>query len=224
VDEREELQKYERPRCRFACLGLDEYITEYSIVRRKPLEDYYTRGVAAMPKKSATARSGAQRQRPRTQKSFELVRPTTTATETTASLADNTQDEELNGQSVATMTATDQTETVENEPEQDTLAEEDNDTVDEAVIAPIPTPPTRKNTPASTILAPTPTTSTPTKGGAAARFAARRQAQQRAQQKNVASLVTTEHFAYVRRDLIVIAILAVIMFAAIIILYFTIGR
>lgn len=55
---------------------------------------------------------------------------------------------------------------------------------------------------------------------ASARLAARRKASQRAQQRQAASLITTEHFSYVRRDLTIIASLAVIMFAAIIILYF----
>ena len=186
-----------------------------------------------MPKKSATARSGAQRQRPRTQKSFELVRPTTAETENTAITADTMQNEESSGQSVATMTAT--ARTVENEPEQDALAADD-DASDEIVSAPVPAPPTpltrktvSKNVPVSlsvpTSSVPTPTAApTTTRSGASARFAARRQAQQKAQQKSTASLVTTEHFAYVRHDLMIIAILAIIMFAAIIFLYFTIGR
>jgi len=62
------------------------------------------------------------------------------------------------------------------------------------------------------------------KGSAAARMAARRRAAQKAQQRSATSLITAEHFAYVRRDLITIAILAFIMFTAIIILYITIGR
>ncbi|HVB60539.1 MAG TPA: hypothetical protein VNE61_05020 [Ktedonobacteraceae bacterium] len=61
------------------------------------------------------------------------------------------------------------------------------------------------------------------KGSAAARLAARRQATQRAQQKSGAALITPEHYAYVRRDLMVIAILAIIMFSVIIILHFVPG-
>jgi cobalamin biosynthesis Mg chelatase CobN len=67
------------------------------------------------------------------------------------------------------------------------------------------------------------TTEAPKAGSASARLAARRQGAQRAQQRNASSLITPEHFAYVRKDLIFIAVLAVIMVAAIIILYFTIG-
>ena len=63
----------------------------------------------------------------------------------------------------------------------------------------------------------------PKPGSASARLAARRQAAQRNQQRNASSLITPEHFAYVRKDLIFIAVLAVIMIAAIIILYFTVG-
>jgi hypothetical protein len=64
--------------------------------------------------------------------------------------------------------------------------------------------------------------STTLKGSASARLAARRQASQRSQ-RNVAALVTAEHFAYVRKDLITIAVLASIMFIAIIVLYVLYG-
>lgn len=60
-------------------------------------------------------------------------------------------------------------------------------------------------------------------GSASARLAARRQTAQRNQQRNASNLITPEHFAYVRKDLIFIAVLAVIMIAAIVILYFTVG-
>ena len=72
-------------------------------------------------------------------------------------------------------------------------------------------------------VSPTPEASTPPKGSAAARLAARRQANQKAQQRAAASLITAEHFVYVRKDLRFIAILAVIMFSAIIILHFVPG-
>jgi hypothetical protein len=54
-------------------------------------------------------------------------------------------------------------------------------------------------------------------------MAARRQQQQAAQkahQRQSASLITAEHYAYVRRDLLFIAILAIIMFSALIVLHF----
>lgn len=62
------------------------------------------------------------------------------------------------------------------------------------------------------------------KGSAAARVAARRRAIQKAQQRNANALLTPEHFLYVKKDLITIGILSVILFTAIIVLYFTIGR
>lgn len=64
--------------------------------------------------------------------------------------------------------------------------------------------------------------STTVKGSASARLAARRQATQRAQ-RSAASLVTAEHFSYVRKDLITIAVLASIMFIAIVVLYIMYG-
>jgi hypothetical protein len=63
----------------------------------------------------------------------------------------------------------------------------------------------------------------PPKGSAAARVASRRQATQKAQQRAAATLVTAEHYAYVRQDLRLIAILATIMFSALIILSFVPG-
>jgi hypothetical protein len=61
-------------------------------------------------------------------------------------------------------------------------------------------------------------------GSAAAKIAARRQATLKVQQRATASLITAEHFAYVKQDLIRIGIFAVIMFTAIIALYLTIGH
>jgi hypothetical protein len=179
-----------------------------------------------MPKKSATARSGAQRQRPKTQKSFELVRPTPTLTENTATTTDTLRDEEPAGQGVATMTATSRA--AESDAVQHSAVEETPDSSEEVISEPVPVSSSRKASTRITSPVTSPISSTPisssSRGGASARFAARRQAQQKAQQKNAASLVTTEHFAYVRHDLIIIAALATIMFAAIIILYFTLGR
>lgn len=61
------------------------------------------------------------------------------------------------------------------------------------------------------------------KGSATARLAERRKAAQQAQKKSGAALITPEHYAYVRRDLMIIAILAIIMFSVIIILHFVPG-
>jgi hypothetical protein len=61
------------------------------------------------------------------------------------------------------------------------------------------------------------------KGSASARLAARRQTAQKSQQRVAPTLITAEHYAYVRRDLVYIAILAILMFATIIILHFVPG-
>ena len=55
---------------------------------------------------------------------------------------------------------------------------------------------------------------------ASARLAARRQAIQKTQQRAPALMISAENYKYVRKDLIFIAILAAIMFSAIIILHF----
>jgi len=134
-----------------------------------------------MPKKSSTARSGAQRNRPKTQKNIELVRPVTESQEIEA----EEQEVEPTAASVSTATAT----------------------------TPV--------TPAAPVVQKEKTETA--RGSASERLAARRQAAQRAQQRSAATLVTAEHFSYVRRDLITIAVLAAIMFGIIIVLYFFLG-
>ena len=159
-----------------------------------------------MPKKTAGARGGASRNRPKAQKNVQLVRPNAAA--------------------------------VENETQQD---ESSVSAEDETTLA----APTAKATAASTATvskkeaatskksevgsgtaqaqkAVEETTTTTDRGSAAARLAARRQGQtalKPAAPRNV-SLITAEHYAYVKRDLIYILILAVIMFSVIITLHF----
>ena len=135
-----------------------------------------------MPKKSASVRNAAQRNKTKAQKSFELVRP---ASEVTTEEAEAEQGAEKSSVKVATAPATEKR-VVEEQQEQE---------------APV---------------------STTIKGSASARLAARRQATQRAQ-RSAASLVTAEHFSYVRKDLITIGVLASIMFIAIIVLYIMYG-
>jgi len=142
-----------------------------------------------MPKKSSNVRGGAQRNKPKVQKNFELVRP-------------------------------------------ETDVSEKPDTIDVPAVVPASTTvstPEKRITPKkqATSLEPEKQEDSETtmpKGSAAARMAARRRATQKAQQRSAGSLITAEHFAYVRRDLITIAILASIMFTAIIVLYFMIGK
>jgi hypothetical protein len=66
--------------------------------------------------------------------------------------------------------------------------------------------------------------STPPRGrSAATMLATRRQSVQKKQQRVAAELITAEHFAYVQRDLVTITLLAVLMSAIIIVLYFVLG-
>lgn len=122
-----------------------------------------------MPKKSASARSGAQR-KPKAQKSIELVRP--------MSVIDEQRSEE---EEEETKTTTTTTAVMEQATEQEKAV-----------------------------------STAPSKGSAAAKLAARRQAAANKAQRNAAVLITPEHFSYVQKDLITVAILAVIMIAIII--------
>lgn len=58
---------------------------------------------------------------------------------------------------------------------------------------------------------------------ASARMAARRKAAQNVQNRRSENLITAEHYAYVRRDLIFIAILAFLMLATLVVLHFVPG-
>ncbi len=132
-----------------------------------------------MAKKTAHTRSTAQRNKPKTQKSIELVRQSSTEKEIEV---DSSPKQESNG--VATSTATAITSEIENEGTK-------------SVAAPATAP----------------------KTSASARLAARRQASQKTQ-RSAATLITAEHYRYVRNDLIYIAILAGIMFSILIVLFF----
>jgi hypothetical protein len=147
-----------------------------------------------MPKKSTATRGGTQRQKPKTQKNFELVRPVTPVDE-----VNKTSEEQF-------ATAEEQNETAVSSTQARTARGSAAITTNEVKLAP-------DNKEEK--LAP---------GSAAARIAARRQATQRIQQRNVQSLLSPEHFAYVSRDLITIAVLACLMLAIVIVLYFVIGR
>lgn len=132
-----------------------------------------------MAKKTAHSRSAAQRTKPKTQKSIELVRQT--STEKDVKNASSLQ-EQSNGVAISTATTT----TSENKGE-------DTKSIAPEVSAP--------------------------KTSASARLAARRQASQKTQ-RPTATLITAEHYRYVRNDLIYIAILAAIMFSILIVLFF----
>ncbi len=167
-----------------------------------------------MPKKATPARSGVQRTKPKGQKSFEVVRP-----------ASQVQEQEV----------------------EETISTEEHTSVEPTRVVPsaletsselaaLPAVPKKKSSssgsvatevaPVETVVPKAPAAvETPvvaTKGSASARLAARKNTQ-RSQQRNSASLITAEHYSYVRKDLAFIAILAAIMFIAIIVLYFVPG-
>ncbi len=130
-----------------------------------------------MAKKTAHTRSTAQRNKPKTQKSFELVRQTST----------------------------------ENEVEVDSSPE----TADGGVTTSTAPPPAPKSESKSESTKAVATHN----ASATERLAARRQAAQKAQRTSP-TLITAEHYSYVRKDLIFIAILALIMLSIIIGLHF----
>jgi len=132
-----------------------------------------------MAKKTAHTRSTAQRNKPKTQKSIELVRQSSTEKEIEVV---SSPEQASNG--VATSTATAISSEIENEGTKSVAA-----------------------------------TATAPKSSASARLAARRQASQKTQ-RSAATLITAEHYRYVRNDLIYIAILAGIMFSILIVLFF----
>jgi hypothetical protein len=132
-----------------------------------------------MAKKTANTRSAAQRNKPKTQKSVELVRQTSPEKEVEV---DSSPEQAISG--VATSTAKAQTTVTENGGTKTAVD-----------------------------------TATAPKTSASARLAARRQAAQKTQRSSP-TLITSEHYRYVRNDLIYIAILAAIMFSILIVLFF----
>lgn len=168
-----------------------------------------------MPKKTTSAHSSMQRNKPK-QKSFELVRPVSAtvdelessdavenvgnieATPAPVSVAANA----VEAAPTARAVATPKVKAFKAAPEAPSSTVDSGDKEEEngdVVVAELP------------------------KGSAAARMAARRQASQKVSYRATSTLITSEHYAYVRKDLIFIAILAIVMFAALIILHFVPG-
>ena len=158
-----------------------------------------------MPKKSATARNAAQRNKPKVQKSIELVRqPKTTPAESSA---------EPTAVSVSTTAAATPVSTVETPTLPTTSAPKavrrPKTEITESVNG-SETATKAENT--ENVTGPAP------KGSASERLAARRKAGQK--QRSSVTLISADNYFYVRKDLIFIAILAAIMFTVIIILHF----
>ncbi len=171
-----------------------------------------------MPKKTAHARSGVQRSRPK-QKSFELVRPdadkkvlapveSDAEAEAVASgVVDMEEVEEVEEQSIpekVTVTPISSGKPPRNAVARSSAATISTDNASKGAATRPATDVSADNTPRS----------------AADRLAARRLAAQKAQQRTPVSLISAEHYGYVRKDLVFILILAIIMFSAIIIMHF----
>jgi hypothetical protein len=161
-----------------------------------------------MPKKTASARGGASRNRPKAQKSVQLVRPNAAAVENETQQDESSvsvEEETTLAAPTAKATAASTATVSKKEAATGKKSEEESATsqAQKAVEE---------------------TTTTTDRGSAAARLAARRQGQAQAALKPAAprnaSLITAEHYAYVKRDLIYILILAIIMFSVIITLHF----
>lgn len=174
-----------------------------------------------MPKKTGGSRGGASRNRPKAQKNVQLVRPNAVVSENETQQDESSVEEETTlaapvakaaAASTATVSKTEAAASKKTDGETVTRKKTNGETIS-----------SRKSDEESTVAQTVVEEITPaSKGSAAARLAARRQGQaalKPAAPRNV-SLITAEHYAYVKRDLIYILILAVIMFSAIIILHF----
>ena len=176
-----------------------------------------------MPKKSASARNAAQRNKPRAQKSVELVRQTAQQKDIleekeVVTEAEAEDSNELADASTASVDALDSPGTnadVKKVSAKNTIA-----TVPRKNANPPPQPRVTDAEPEEINRVPV---ITAPKGSAAARMAARRQSAQKNQPRAATTLISAEHYSYVRRELITIAILALIMFTVIIILHFVPG-
>ena len=155
-----------------------------------------------MSKRSSATRSG-QRQK---QKSFELVLPEVPSNAEDTSVA--TSEPEIEATS-SPSESSDSSEVATPAEQQDTKAA--TVAVEEPVAKPKPV--AKQQQPAA---------STAKKKSASERMKARRQAILKAQQQHGTAMITAEHFAYVKRDLALIATLAIIFFTTIIVLYFVI--
>lgn len=153
-----------------------------------------------MPKKSASARGGAQR-KPKAQKSFEVVRQSLPEQELASENEASEQPEVLEEMTFVPTSSVSEVES----PRRATSARA-----------------SKVSTPVEEVVPERNVTSKPA-GSAAARLASRRQSSQRGQGRSAAALITPEHYAYVRKDLVFIGILALIMVAVLVGLIFVPG-
>lgn len=177
-----------------------------------------------MPKKSASARGGAQRNKPKVQKNIELVRPTIASDEMVLKTGDAT----AVAEPMAVATSVDTMVAPKTKSSGATRTRGTTTTKVSASSALLATPEVKKaekdaeeQEEVAPMAAATAVPAAPK--SAAARLAARRQSGQNNAPRSAVALITAEHYAYVRKDLAFIAVLALIMFAAIIILHFVPG-
>ncbi len=175
-----------------------------------------------MPKKSTPARSGVQRAKPKTQKSFELVRPTSQVQELEEEKVVTTAEDSATETTSTTSTTSTIPTTVESSSSLDALptVPQKRARVGRVATEIAPVLPVVPKATKETVEAPVAPVAIAAKGNASARLAARKHTQRSSRS---ASLITAEHYSYVRKDLLFIAVLAIIMFAAIIVLYFVPG-
>ncbi len=163
-----------------------------------------------MPKKTAYSRSGAQRSKTK-QKSFELVRPV--SDEKVLATVKSSKEESVVAVEDVEVPVED-TDTEGEDGEIVKAAEEEKKEKKARV---------EKRVSAGVTVPATPVTASDAPKSAAARMAARRQATQKSQQRSTVNLIVAENYAYVRKDLVFILVLAIIMFSAIIALHFIVG-
>lgn len=171
-----------------------------------------------MPKKSANARSGASRNRPRPQKSVQLVRPVPAESQRVIE-----RDEEETSGAVATSAAAGPIEKKAGSRRtrvSSTAPAPSSSVVDEPVTK---VTEEAKGTEATGETAATEVAEVAAPRSASARMAARRKATQNMQARRTENLITAEHYSYVRKDLIFIAILAFLMLATLVVLHFVPG-
>jgi hypothetical protein len=188
-----------------------------------------------MSKKSAAARRAAQRQKSKKQKSIELVR------QTAQTLEEKDIEPEGSPETMASPDIEDSIEEVQDEEETTKVASppaKESTVARETKTRRAASASLKESTSAREEKATSgagsrskgnsvvseerskAVASTAPKGSAAGRLAARRQTSQKSQQRTAAPLITAEHYSYVRKDLVIIAVLALIMFSIIIILHF----
>lgn len=180
-----------------------------------------------MPKKTTYSRSSAQRSRPK-QKSFELVRPVSDE-KVLESDAESEQSSAGSRTALKVEEIEGKVDTVEDEVEDEEVEKSTSKKPELAgkAASTKKLDTTKKAVSTSSASAGKATKSEETSSeapkSAAARLAARREAAAQKSPQSHSHAISAENYAYVRKDLIFILILALIMFSAIIALHFIIG-